>query len=134
MLQKTKIAAAALLCSLFAVQSIFAQSRPFPQQLRYPGTIIPTNRQPNQMRDDVIGFYNIYKSTYLRTEGNQSYIKATGTGNASSPNNITISEAHGYGMIIFALMAGHDPEAKAIFDRMNTFRKNHKSKINNNLL
>ena len=71
--------------------------------------------------------YNSYKTHFLKTSGSYSYILATGTG--PSGNGITISEAHGYGMIIFALM-----DDKTTFDRMNAFRKAHPSRNGNGLM
>jgi len=42
----------------------------------------------------------------------------------------TVSEAMGYGMLITALMADEDPEAKQQFDALNRFRKRFPSSIN----
>jgi endo-1,4-beta-D-glucanase Y len=89
--------------------------------------IKPNNRTQDQMDSDVTGKYNTYKNNYLVNTGNYSYIKATGTN--ESENAITISEAHGYGMIIFALM-----DDRTNFDRMNAFRKAHPSNGNSNLM
>jgi len=139
MLIKTKtITAAAIMCTALAVQSAFAQTpqMPFPMRGKFnlQGTMTGPNRTPELLDQDVRNRYNSYKSTFLVNHpgGQYSYIRATGTGNAQ--NALTISEAHGYGMKIFALMAGHDPEAKAIFDRMNNFRRDHRSRINQRLM
>jgi endo-1,4-beta-D-glucanase Y len=138
MLLKLKTAAVLLLVSSAFV---FAQNpqRPFPQanyNQMEERVIRPTNRTPDQLNLDVVASFNRYR-TFLRTgtgaHSNMSWIYAQGTGFAAT-NTITISEAHGYGMIIFALMAGHDSEARAVFDRMNNFRIAHPSPTDNRLM
>jgi endo-1,4-beta-D-glucanase Y len=52
----------------------------------------------------------------------------------AGPNVITVSEAMGYGMLITAFMAGHDPEAKKYFDGLYRFYKKHPSKNNPRLM
>jgi endo-1,4-beta-D-glucanase Y len=67
-------------------------------------------------------FYDAWKQEYLlQTCGAGRYVVAAHT----EPGNLTVSEAHGYGMIIAALMAGHDPDAQAIFDGMYAYFKEH---------
>src|SRR4051812_29198926 len=39
----------------------------------------------------------------------------------------SVSEGQGYGMVIVALMAGHDPEAQAIFDQLFHYARRHRS-------
>src|SRR6185503_14700054 len=46
---------------------------------------------------------------------------------ATSNNTICVSEGQGYGMIITAYMAGHDPDAKIYFDGLYQFYKAHPS-------
>jgi endo-1,4-beta-D-glucanase Y len=41
----------------------------------------------------------------------------------------TVSEAHGYGMILAVLMAGYDDKAKEYFDGMYWYYKAHPSEI-----
>jgi endo-1,4-beta-D-glucanase Y len=45
-----------------------------------------------------------------------------------------VSEGHGYGMVITALMAGYDPEARTIFDGMYTFFKEFPTTTHQNLM
>ncbi|MCL1946069.1 MAG: glycosyl hydrolase family 8 [Chitinivibrionia bacterium] len=117
-------AVATIMLSAFVAMPILAQNFPFPQASNYDGRTIKPERDQSQMNQDVITKYNAYKTAYLRNEGQYYYIKATGSANYAK-NSLTVSEAHGYGMIIFALMAGHDPQAKTIFDGMNQLRKAH---------
>jgi endo-1,4-beta-D-glucanase Y len=84
------------------------------------------------MNTAVQNAFNNYRTTYLRTgtgaQSNWSWIFAQGTGVAST-NTITISEAHGYGMKIFALMGD-----RAVFDRLNAFRLAHPSPTDGRLM
>ena len=48
--------------------------------------------------------------------------------------NLTVSEAHGYGMIIAALMAGYDPNARAIFDGMYAYFREHPTATHDHLM
>ena len=110
---------------------------PFPQQEEFFGTIKPTIASQAEMNSSITEFYNFWKKEYLKKNNEStSYdgylIEMQGTGGTGEEK--TTSEAHGYGMIIFALMAGYDDDAKEYFDGMfNVFNKN-RSTINNNLM
>ncbi|MCL6613328.1 MAG: beta-glucanase [Firmicutes bacterium] len=82
------------------------------------------------MRD----FYDQWKRIYLHTvEGTdlvQKYVYYNDKGYSEPKNAVTVSEAIGYGMLITAFMAGHDPEARADFDALYRFYKAHPSCIN----
>jgi endo-1,4-beta-D-glucanase Y len=47
---------------------------------------------------------------------------------------MTISEAHGYAMVATAIMHGHDPMAKTIFDGLHAFAKQFESINKNGLM
>jgi endo-1,4-beta-D-glucanase Y len=49
-------------------------------------------------------------------------------------NSISISEGHGYGMMITTLIAGYDPQAKSYFDGLYKFFKDHPSRHDPNLM
>ena len=84
--------------------------------------LIPNNRTTSELRQDVRAVYDDYKRRFLEsTPSGNHYILARGTG-GDGALCATQSEAHGYGMIIFAL-ANWDPDAKKIFDGMNQLRK-----------
>jgi endoglucanase len=69
-------------------------------------------------------FYERWKATYLRqTCGDGRQVVASET----TDTNLTVSEAHGYGMMILALMAGADPDARLAFDGMVYFFRDHPS-------
>ncbi len=83
-------------------------------------------------RDAALGdFYARWKAMYL-TEGcgpGRAYVSVTADGKqawgGSEARTITVSEAHGYGMLILALMAGADPDAHRLFDAMLAYRDDH---------
>jgi endo-1,4-beta-D-glucanase Y len=110
-------------------------NRPFPQNLTYPGCIKPNNVTQTDMNNSVQSHYDHWKNTYVKqsngvTPGGGYYVSMKGTG--GSGDEITTSEAHGYGMIIFALMAGYDSQAKQYFDGMFNMFDKHRSKNNPN--
>lgn len=76
--------------------------------------------------------YDQWKDRYLVSGcGDQRayvFVNADGTeGGGRSEESISISEGHGYGMMITAFMAGHDPEAHWLFDDMYRFFRDHPS-------
>jgi endo-1,4-beta-D-glucanase Y len=116
----------------FASQSSAASAinRPFPQNLNYPGCIKPSHVTQEDINNSIKNYYNYWKLAYVRqsngvTPGGGYYVLTTGTG--GSGNEITTSVAHGYGMIIFALMAGYDGQAKQYFDGMYNMFDKHRS-------
>ncbi|MCM1314758.1 MAG: glycosyl hydrolase family 8 [Prevotella sp.] len=95
----------------------------------------------NKLSEDTINFYNQWKQKYLVqdnyvTNETQYYVyyseeKYQG-GNTSVA--VTVSEAHGYGMLITASMADYDENAKEYFDGMYRYFKAHPSDIGANLM
>ncbi|MBO0859538.1 MAG: chitosanase [Chloracidobacterium sp.] len=87
------------------------------------------------MNNSIKSYYAYWKKTYIRqsngvTPGGGYYVFMKGTG--GSGDEITTSEAHGYGMIILALMAGYDAQAKQYFDGMFNMFDKHRSTNNPN--
>lgn len=123
-----------LLC--FCLLSIEAESQnfPFPQHASYAsGTIKPNNVTQAQLDDSTQTFYKQWRVRYLKNDcgPNQYYVWF----DENSPDSaVTVSEGHGYGMIIVAYMAGYDPSDKIYFDGLYNFYKAHPSAINNNLM
>src|SRR6185436_1230025 len=64
-------------------------------------------------------FYGRWKQAYVKQVCGGYYVRSGG-GTGSDVGD-EVSEGHGYGMVITALMAGQDPDAKKIFDGMYTF-------------
>ncbi|MBL4807770.1 MAG: endoglucanase [Rhodobacteraceae bacterium] len=79
----------------------------------------------------LVRFYQQWKRIYLsdRCGDGQYFIDIRGDGKAayggSADGTITVSEAHGYGMLITVMMADFDPQAQQIFDGMVAYFKAH---------
>ncbi|MCM1269188.1 MAG: glycosyl hydrolase family 8 [Ruminococcus flavefaciens] len=97
--------------------------------------------EPSALSEDTLSFYEQWKEKYLThdkyvMDETQYYIYYSEEhydgGNASVP--VTVSEAHGYGMLIFASMTDYDAQAKEYFDGMYRYFKAHPSDIGPNLM
>jgi endo-1,4-beta-D-glucanase Y len=134
----------ALGANFFALHAIAADAqpiRPFPQHTKYAaGSILPgQNTQITQaQRDDAaLAFYRTWKAKYLvpsKTPG-QFYVRVDEEqGKGKGPKKISVSEGHGYGMLIAAFMAGADPQARELFDGLWRFARAHPSRNNPRLM
>ncbi len=129
---RRRVAGAA--CGVLCAMAAAAQNHPFASHpVPYAGTsIAPSHLAQATLDQQVRDFYNQWKERYIRqTCGAGRYVVAA---NVIDGGNLTVSEAHGYGMVIMALMAGHDPEAKAIFDGMYAYLREHPSVYFPNLM
>jgi len=102
----------------------------FPQHSNYISSHIkPSNYTQTELDNHTTDFYNEWKKKYVRSycEKDQFLIK-------SSKSEHTISEAHGYGMMIMCFMAGHEKSAKQYFDGMFRYFKSHPSRVNSKLM
>ncbi|MEE9381909.1 MAG: glycosyl hydrolase family 8 [Nannocystaceae bacterium] len=94
--------------------------RPFPQCIGLHG-IKPNHVTAGEMNDAVAARYSDWKQKYVKSShrfpGEAFYVEMVGTGEGAE-DSVSTSEAHGYGMMIFALMAGYDPQARLYFDGM----------------
>ncbi|MCU0431429.1 MAG: glycosyl hydrolase family 8 [Cytophagaceae bacterium] len=111
------------------------QVKPYPQQLTFTGCIKPSQHSQNTLNNHVSAYYTAWKSNYLRASANTAgayYIQGENTGGGSSDKGT--SEGHGYGMIIMALMAGFDANAKTYFDGLYKMYDNHRSSIDSDLM
>ncbi|WP_244918806.1 glycosyl hydrolase family 8 [Paenibacillus dendritiformis] len=118
------------------VQKAGEPERPFPQHAAYAsGTIKPNHVSQAAMDKEVGLLYDEWKKKYLKQNkyaADQYYVWYNDGG--WNGEAITVSEAHGYGMMITALMAGHDPNAKKLFDGMYRYFRAHPSEINKDLM
>lgn len=109
----------------------------FPQHTAYAaGTIKPNHLTQAQLDATVARLYNEWKSKYLKQNpySSDQYYVWYADGDWFEEKEITVSEAHGYGMLITSLMAGHDPDAKKYFDGMYRYFRAHPSEINPDLM
>ena len=106
--------------------------------LTQPILSVPTTTLKPSKIKDVKNFYNTWKRNYVvRTSQvvNNITLYRIAFGKRTTSNYAaTVSEGQGYGMMIVALMAGHDPNAKAIFDGLWTFVRAHPSSVDNRLM
>lgn len=85
------------------------------------GSVLPSRKQA-ELDTATAEFYDSWKNRYLG-EGcgkGRAYVRAD-----FDEENLTLSEAHGYGMILSAFMAGHDAHAKQTFDALFEFLQDH---------
>jgi hypothetical protein len=93
------------------------------------GTIKPNSVTQAQLDTATSTFYTNWKAAYWAPGC------AAGQGRINYDGGMqTVSEAHGYGMLIFVLMAGYDSTAHANFDAMYQYYKAHPATGANRLL
>lgn len=113
--------------------------KPFPQNHNYKGCIKPDNVTQDQMNSTIKSYYEYWKAKYVKksngsTPGGGYYVELKHEAEDDGRLKKTMSGIHGYGMIIFALMAGYDSKAKQFFDGMYNIYNNHRSMINHNIM
>ncbi|OAB47597.1 glycosyl hydrolase family 8 [Paenibacillus antarcticus] len=128
-----------------------ATIRPFPQHTSLATGSIKPNHQPQTQIDATVArLFDDWKKKYLKSNPHlkpsdpaQYYVwYADGDWFEKEHDDIldvdydaiTVSEAHGYGMLITAYLAGHDPEAKSYFDGLYRYFRAHPSSINPDLM
>ncbi|MFN2377527.1 MAG: glycosyl hydrolase family 8 [Candidatus Binatia bacterium] len=95
------------------------------------GSILPNHLSQAALDQAVRDFYDDWKAEYLtETCGAGRYVVLTSVGSG----NLTVSEGHGYGMMLAALMAGHDPAAQDIFDGMFAYFTEHPTATHDRLM
>jgi endo-1,4-beta-D-glucanase Y len=109
---------------------------PFPRHVTSAaGTIRPDHRSQTQQDNDVRAFYDLWKTAYVVAAG------TTGGGYplyrvsfGSSDPAKTVSEGQGFGMIVTATLAGHEPAAQEVFDGLWEFSRTHPSRSESRLM
>ena len=95
------------------------------------GTILPNHVSQATLDQAVRDFYDAWKIRFLRqTCGAGRWVVLTET----DASNLTVSEGHGYGMMLMALLAGYEPNAQAIFDGMLAYFRAHPSAFHDHLM
>lgn len=105
---------------------LFARQAP---RVYSPDTILP-NRPQEQLDSATRTYHQQWKASYLGRDcgSDRYYIKAGGTAEkGSSMDRISVSEGHGYGMMIAVYTADFDPDAQNIFDGLYRFFRDHPS-------
>jgi endo-1,4-beta-D-glucanase Y len=120
----------ALVLLVATLEVAAAPRRPFPQHTRHASeTILPSHRTQSELDDDVRAYYGVWKSKFLKTDGSLYRVSFGST----NPGR-TVSEGQGYGMVIVAMMAGHDPDAQTIFDGLWKFAREYPSRGDSRLM
>ncbi len=86
------------------------------------GAILPNHVDQATLDAAVTAYYDRWKPNWIE-EGcgdDSAYLAAHTTDTL-----MTVSEAHGYGMLILAYMAGHDPDAHRLFDGFYRYYRDH---------
>lgn len=109
-------------------------ARPFPQHTEYAeGSILPSHLSQAQLDQAVRDAYDQWKNRYLYAAPNRVPVEKYVHRNVdkspwvSPSNTVSVSEGHGYGMLLLVTMAGHDEHAQEDFDAMFRFFRTHKS-------
>ena len=114
-------------------QDSVAPSTPFGSHLvgYTAGSVLPDVVSPDKLDQLTAGAYNSWKARYLKygCGSGRAYVQTS-----SQPGNLSLSEGHGYGMVITVIMAGHDPLAKKHFDALYRFFRDHPSKSSPDLM
>ena len=103
------------------------------------GTILPSVGQP-ALDAALVDFYQDWKRVYLAHgcgEG-RAYVDVAGDDKpvygGTEAHTITVSEAHGYGLLALVMMARFDPQAHADFDAMVAYFHDHPAASSPHLL
>ena len=109
---------------------------PFPQHITYaPGTLHPNHISREQQDQIVRKAYDQWKRSYITSvENGRADVPMFRVNAGPRKKNLTFSEGQGFGMIVVAIMAGHDPEAKSVFDGLWQFSRLHPSRIDKRLM
>jgi endoglucanase len=91
------------------------------------GVIYPASQA--DMDTSVVDFYHQWKAVYL-VDGcgdGRAYVDVNADGKWGDRGDatLTVSEAHGYGMLALVMMAGVDGDAQRLFDAMLRYFKDH---------
>ncbi len=97
--------------------------------------------EQKELSEDTINFYAKWKENYVVknpyvTDETQYYVWYSGKKYSDNQSQVavTVSEAHGYGMLTAVSMARYDSEAKEIFDGMYRYYRAHLSEVGPNLM
>jgi endo-1,4-beta-D-glucanase Y len=126
---KASALAFAFLASVTAAQA--DPKHPFPTARAEfaPGTLRPSMAQ-DAIDRATAAFYDQWKQRYL-IDGcgpEQKRIRM------EAGNIWSVSEGQGYGMVIVARMAGHDPDAQTVFDQLFHYARRHRSDFDRALM
>jgi len=88
------------------------------------GVILPSGHSQAELDAATAAYYDTWKATYLVAGCNAGEYRVK---TSPATGAYTVSEGHGYGMLIAVIMDGHDPDAHAIFDGLYAYYRAHPS-------
>ncbi len=95
------------------------------------GVIFPSNHSQAELDSATASYYDAWKAAYIEPAcGGGQFRIITDSGTSA----YTVSEGHGYAMVITAMMEGHDPQAHTVFDGLYKYFDAHRSNNNNGLM
>lgn len=100
--------------------------------MQYPSDVLLPSGGQATLDSTTAAAYDQWKAQYVM-QGCGGYYVLSGGGTGVDVGD-EVSEGHGYGMVITALMACHDPDAKTIFDGMYAFFKAFPTATHQNLM
>lgn len=104
------------------------------------GSILPDHISAAERDSQVQAFYKAWKARYVVQEcgDGRYFVKVNAdhrpVGGDTAPKTITVSEAHGYGMLITVMMAAHDDDARNVFDGMVRYFHDHPAQSSPHLM
>ncbi len=107
---------------------------PFARHLRpyhAVGVIKPNHVGPAQLDAATAATYDAWKARYVEPACDPGDYRVK---SIPATKAHTVSEAHGYGMMAAVLMAGHDPNARALFDGFHRYYRRHPTLSNARLM
>nr|HEX4315741.1 glycosyl hydrolase family 8 [Kofleriaceae bacterium] len=90
------------------------------------GVIFPSNHSRGDLDSATASYYDTWKATYLVPGCAPGQLRVKST---PATDEYTVSEGHGYGMLIAVIMDGHDPDAHATFDGLYAYYDAHRSDV-----
>ncbi len=106
----------------------------------YQAEVIKPAYKQSELDTQLTDFYQQWKASYLRQGcgDGRYYVDAAGdgktVGGGTANSTLSISEGHGYGMLITVMMVDFDPEAQKIFNGMLSFFHDHPAKSDPGLM
>lgn len=97
----------------------------------HPGVRTPSHRSGARLNEELVSFYQGWKRRYL-VNGCRSGERRIKSSPVTDP--YTVSEGHGFGMLIVVAMAPFDRQARSIFDGLLKYKLAHPSGENGALM
>ena len=95
------------------------------------GVIFPSTHAPAELDAATVAYYATWKATYLVPGCAPGQLRVK---TAPATDAFTVSEGHGYGMLITAIMDGADPDAQTELDGLYAYYDAHRSDHDSGLM